>query len=90
VCSPREVTLEEYKKACREIVPEEEMRGFSIHVMAYVFATVMLIPMNFLFFPQVVWFFYPLISWGIGLTIHHLFSVRWIEQRLKDREARAE
>jgi hypothetical protein len=50
----------------------------------------MLIAINFIYSPEIIWFFYPLIGWGIGISMHYLFCVRWIEKELKEREAKAE
>jgi hypothetical protein len=85
-----ENSLEEYKKAYREIRAEEEKRGFLIHLAAYVLVNAMLIAINFLYSPEDIWFFYPLLGWGIGITAHYLGAVRWIEKELKKREAMAE
>ncbi|GFO97411.1 hypothetical protein ig2599ANME_1613 [groundwater metagenome] len=85
-----ENSLEGYKKAYREIVAEEEKRDFSVHLVVYVLVNAMLIAINFIYSPEAIWFFYPLIGWGIGISIHYLFGVRWIEKGLKEREAKAE
>jgi hypothetical protein len=85
-----EISLEEYKKAYREIRAEEEKRGFLIHLAVYLLVNAMLIVINFVYSPEAIWFFYPLIGWGIGLTAHYLGAVRWIEKDLKNKEAMAE
>jgi len=85
-----EISLEEYKKAYREIVSEDEKKGFSVHLVVYVLVNAMLIAINFIYSPETIWFFYPLIGWGIGISMHYLFGVRWIEKELKEREAKAE
>ena len=85
-----EISLEEYKKAYREIVSEEEKIGFSVHLVVYVLVNAMLIAINFIDSPDDIWFFYPLIGWGIGLSMHYLFSVRWIQKELTEREAKGE
>ncbi|MCK4476588.1 MAG: 2TM domain-containing protein [Methanophagales archaeon] len=84
-----EISLEEYKKAYREIVAEDEKRGFLTHLVVYVLVNAMLIVINLLS-PEDIWFFYPLIGWGIGITAHYLWGVRWIEKELKEREAMGE
>ena len=48
----------------------------------------MLIAINFISSPEDIWFFYPLI--GKGISLHYLFSVRWIQKELKEREAKGE
>ena len=85
-----EITLAEYKKAYREIVSEEEKRDFFVHLVVYVLVNVMLIAINFLYSPEAIWFFYPLIGWGIGISMHYLFGVHWIEKELTEEEAKAE
>ena len=67
-----ENSLEEYKKAYREIVSEEEKRDFLVHLVVYVLVNAMLIAINFIYSPGAIWFFYPLIGWGIGISIHYL------------------
>jgi hypothetical protein len=85
-----EISLEEYKKAYREIVSEDEKKGFSVHLVVYVLVNAMLIAINFIYSPETIWFFYPLLGWGIGISMHYLFGVRWIEKELTEREAKAE
>ena len=85
-----EISLEEYKKAYRELMAEEEKRDFRIHLVAYVLVNAMLIAINFIYSPDVIWFFYPLLGWGIGITVHYLYAVRWIESALKKKEVKAE
>jgi len=86
----KEISLEEYKEAYREIRKEEEKRGFLVHLVVYALVNTMLIAINLIYSPEAIWFFYPLIGWGIGISMHYLFGVRWIETELKEREAKAE
>ncbi len=86
----QEITLEDYKKAYREIKKEEAKRGFFVHLVVYIFVNILLVVINFLYSPKDIWFFYPLIGWGIGISMHYLFGVRWIEKELKEMEAKAE
>ena len=85
-----EVSLEEYKKAYREVVSEEEKRDFLVHLVVYVLVNAMLIAINFIYSPEAIWFFYPLIGWGIGISIHYLSGVCWIQKELEEKEAKAE
>lgn len=85
-----EISLEDYKNAYREIKAEAEKRGFLVHLVVYVLVNTMLIAINFIYSPEDIWFFYPLIGWGIGITAHYLNAVRWIEKLLKEMEAKAE
>lgn len=81
--------LEEYKKAYRNIVIKEEKRVFKVHLVVYVFVNAVMASINLMYSPEVLWFVYPLIGWGIGLIAHYLTSVKWIEKRIKRREALA-
>lgn len=85
-----EISLEEYKKAYREMRAEDEKRGFSVHLVVYVLVNAMLIAINLIDNPEGIWFFYPLLGWGIGITAHYLRAVRWIESELNKKEAEAE
>jgi len=87
---PEEITLEDYKRAYREMEMEEGRRGFSVHLVAYVLVNAMLIAVNLLYSPEHLWFIYPLVGWGIGISLHYLYGVRWLERILKEKEARAE
>lgn len=85
-----EITLVEYKKAYREVKKEEGKRGFSAHLVVYILINAMLITINFLYSPEVIWFFYPLLGWGIGISMHYLFGIRGLEKALGEMEAKAE
>ncbi len=59
-------------KTAKKIV--EKKKGFYKHLSAYIAVTFFFIAMNLLTFgeePQ-LWFFYPVLPWGIGLIIHYL------------------
>ena len=45
-------------------------RGFQIHLAAYVAVNLLLIVINLLTTPTVLWFFWPLAGWGIGILAH--------------------
>ncbi|HAG09468.1 MAG TPA: hypothetical protein DCK87_07925 [Desulfotomaculum sp.] len=55
---------------------EDEKRGFSVHLVVYVLVNAMLIAINLIYSPEAIWFFYPLLGWGIGITAHYLGGVR--------------
>lgn len=86
----KEITLDEYKKAYRELISEEERRGFLIHLIVYILVNAMLITVNLVYAQDALWFFFPLLGWGIGLASHYLGSIAWINKELKKKEAEAE
>ncbi|MCL0091940.1 2TM domain-containing protein, partial [Dehalococcoidales bacterium] len=59
-------------------------------LIVYALINAGLITLNLLVVPEVIWFFWPLLGWGIGITCHYLWGVRWIEGELKKKEAVAE
>ena len=85
-----EISLDEYKKAYREMEVKEAKKRFSVHLVVYVLVNAMLITINLIYSPEAIWFFYPLIGWGIGISMHYLFGVRWVEKELKEQEIKAE
>ena len=47
-----------------------EDTGFKIHFAAYVLVNLLLIAINLLTTPNTLWFYWPLIGWGIGIIAH--------------------
>ncbi len=46
--------------------------GFFFHFSAYVLVNALLIVINLLTTPNHLWFFWPLLGWGIGILAHGL------------------
>jgi len=84
-----EISLDAYKKAYREVEKEEAQRGFVAHLLAYIVVNAGLVVCNIFFVPGYLWFFWPLIFWGLGLVGHYL-GVRSIDRTLEKYEAIAE
>lgn len=85
-----EITLEEYKKAYRDMELEDARRGFIGHLVAYILVNAMLTAINFVYTPEAIWFFIPLLGWGIGLTLHYVGATYWLKKELMEKEAKAE
>ncbi len=49
-----------------------ESTGFRIHFFAYVLVNALLIAINLLLTPHTLWFYWPLLGWGIGIVAHGL------------------
>ena len=86
----REITLEDYKRADRELEREAARRGFTIHAIAYGLVMTGLIILNLTLATEFPWAVFPLIGWGIGLTLHYLFGLRWVNKAITDRQTRIE
>ena len=84
------ITLDRYKRAEAELRTEEGRIGFFAHAIVYVLINILLIVFNLVFVPAVIWFFYPLLTWGIGLSMHYLYGVHWIHNTIEDWESKVE
>jgi hypothetical protein len=74
-----EPLIEEYQSVRKMVAKKRAYRIFYSHVAAYVIGNVFLGVWNvltwFLRDDETLWFFVPLIFWGIGLLIHYIQSV---------------
>lgn len=84
------ITLTDYERAEAEIRAKEGRISFYVHAAIYVLVNILLLVINLVFVPQFLWFFLPLIGWGIGLTMHYLFAVRFVGRETEDWQARVE
>ena len=85
-----EVSLKDYQKALREVRMEKAKRGFTIHLIVYTIVNVMLIAINLIYASKTIWFFYPLLGWGIGIAIHYYAGVIHFPKEMEAEEALAE
>ena len=88
-----EATLQEitkYVTAKKEVVRKRCLRVFLFHLLAYVLANLFLGGWNALTYyvkgDKTLWFFLPLIFWGVALLIHYVNGVVLIEQWWKNDE----
>ena len=86
----REITLEDYKRADRDLERQEARRGFTIHAIVYGLVMTGLIILNLTVATGFPWAVFPLVGWGIGLTAHYLFGLRWADKAITDRQTRIE
>ena len=50
----------------------EELRGFYVHLTVYVVVNLFLFALNMLTSPGSLWFYWPLLGWGIAVALHAL------------------
>ena len=70
----------------------EELRGFYVHLTVYVTVNLGLFLINMLASPGSLWFFWPLMGWGIAVALHALFvfgsgrflGADWEEKKIKE------
>lgn len=80
--------LEKYLEAERQLGAEDGRRGFLIDAVLYAVVNAVLITVNLLTVPEFLWCLFPLVGWGIGLTFHYLFGVRWVTREADSHEER--
>jgi hypothetical protein len=70
----------------------EEIRGFYVHLGVYVIVNGSLFALNMITSPDTLWFYWPLLGWGIGLALHafamvtenHLLGPQWEDRKVHD------
>jgi hypothetical protein len=60
-----------YRRAKKRV---EALRGFYVHLAVYVVVNLFLFLLNIIVSPATLWFFWPLLGWGIAIGLH-AFSV---------------
>ena len=71
--SPETEYRDRYRRA-RERV--DAIRGFYIHLAVYVLVNLCLFAINMVSDPNSLWFYWPLLGWGVAVAIHAL-TVFW-------------
>jgi uncharacterized membrane protein len=82
------IDLDEYLQAEREMRQQDGRRGFTVDAVLYLVVNAVLITVNLVFVPEFLWFIFPLVGWGIGLTFNYLFGVRWAAREAAKHEER--
>ena len=80
---------ERYFKARKRV---EEIKGFYGNLIAYVVVNIGLVVLNLLTSPGYLWFFWPMLGWGIGVLFHGMkvfdfmpfFGKDWEEKKIKE------
>lgn len=79
---------ERYYQAKKRV---EEIRGFYGNLASYIVVNVFFIILNLATSPSYLWFFWPMLGWGIGVLFHGLsvfkvapfFGKDWEERKMK-------
>ena len=80
---------ERYFKARKRV---EEIKGFYGNLIAYIVVNIGLMVINLLTSPGYLWFFWPMLGWGIGVLFHGMkvfnympfFGKDWEEKKIKE------
>jgi hypothetical protein len=82
-------TEDKYQKAKKRV---EELKGFYTHLTVYVLVNLLLCTINLLTSPDSLWFYWPLMGWGIAVALHALrvfgtggwFGAAWEERKINE------
>jgi len=80
---------ERYIKAKKRV---EEIKGFYGNLIAYIIVNIGLLVINLLTSPNYLWFFWPMLGWGIGVVFHGMkvfnympfIGKDWEEKKIKE------
>ena len=80
---------ERYIKARKRV---EEIKGFYGNLIAYVIVNIGLMVINLLTSPAHLWFFWPMLGWGVGVFFHGMkvfnympfLGKEWEEKKIKE------
>jgi hypothetical protein len=61
-------------------------RGFRFHLILYFAVNLLLIVLNLVLSPNKLWFYWPLLGWGIGVAMHGFGVYRRGERSTVGRE----
>ncbi|MDN5421904.1 MAG: 2TM domain-containing protein [Chryseobacterium sp.] len=74
-----------YKKAVRRV---KELKGFYGNLTSYCLVIPFLVALNLLTSPGHLWFYWPMLGWGIGIVAHavNVFGIgkTWEEKKIKE------
>ena len=85
-------TNQEYERYQRAKKQVEEIKGFYGNLASYIVVNLFLMFINLRYSPEHLWFFWPMLGWGIGLLFHGLkafnytpfLGKNWEERKLKE------
>ena len=80
---------EQYESARKRV---KEIKEFYSHLLSYVVVNLFLMAVNLLTSPEHLWFFWPMLGWGVGIAVHAMKTFNlmpflgkdWEERKLKE------
>lgn len=78
-----------YYEAKKEV---DKVKGFYHHLITYIVLNIFFLVFNLVTSPKELWFYWPLLWWGLGVISHGtrvfgyypFFSKDWEERKIKD------
>jgi hypothetical protein len=88
----REAAVEEsarYEAAKKRV---EEIKGLYMHIGMFAVINLALFAINMITNPDTLWFYWPLLGWGVGVVIHvfvfvaegRLLSPQWEDKKVRE------
>ncbi|HZS15283.1 MAG TPA: 2TM domain-containing protein [Candidatus Dormibacteraeota bacterium] len=84
------ITVREYEAAEKDLEAAGSRRGIAIHAAITVAVSVALVVINVVVASQFPWSPFPVVGMGIGLLVHYLFGVRWLERSVEGHQREIE
>ena len=75
--------IEKYLAAKKKV---EEIKGFYGNLISYILVNLFLLFINLKYSPEHLWFFWPMIGWGIGVVFHGMKAFNYMPFLGKDWE----
>jgi hypothetical protein len=80
--------FDNYQKAKKKV---ESIKGFYGHLFPYITVNLVLLFINLKYSPQNLWFFWPLLGWGLSVVMHGLvvfdcvpfFNKEWEQKKIQ-------
>lgn len=87
--STHSISEERYLKAQKKV---EDLKGFYGNLSSYIIVNTGLLILNLVTSPEHLWFFYPLLGWGLGVALHGMsvfnympfLNRNWEEQKIRE------
>lgn len=76
---------ERYQKAKKRV---EAIKGFYGNLTAYIVVNIGLLVINLVTSPEHLWFFWPMLGWGVGVAFHGIRVYNYMPFLGKDWEER--
>ncbi|MBL1221620.1 2TM domain-containing protein [Chryseobacterium sp. L7] len=74
-----------YRKASRRV---KELKGFYGNLTSYCLVIPFLVVLNLITSPQHLWFYWPMLGWGVGIVAHGIsvFGIgkEWEERKIRE------
>jgi hypothetical protein len=63
-----------YEKARKQV---ENIKGFYGNLISYILVNLFLVFINLKFSPEHIWFYWPMLGWGVGVLFHGIKVFNW-------------